>query len=190
MESQATFNPEKRTAVVTGAAQGIGRRTAEMLAERGYRLALNDLRMPDETIRSIQSCGGEAVGHAGNVADESVIEELVRTVFKTWGNADVLVNNAGISLIAPAEKTSADDYGRVLQVSFVAPFFFFSSRRRHTRLQGDWSSDVCSSDLVRISQTTGSNSAERLLNSVAKWSAIRLRRAWSGIDLMMPATTS
>src|SRR5438067_13441392 len=122
MESQATFNPEKRTAVVTGAAQGIGRRTAEMLAERGYRLALNDLRMPDETIRSIQSCGGEAVGHAGNVADESVIEELVRTVFKTWGNADVLVNNAGISLIAPAEKTSADDYRRVLEVNLVAPF--------------------------------------------------------------------
>src|SRR5256885_4085576 len=122
MESQATFNPEKRTAVVTGAAQGIGRRTAEMLAERGYRLALNDLRMPDETIRSIQSCGGEAVGHAGNVADESVIEELVRTVFKACGNADVLVNNAGISLIAPAEKTSADDYRRVLEVNLVAPF--------------------------------------------------------------------
>src|SRR5438067_10205088 len=122
MESQATFNPEKRTAVVTGAAQGIGRRTAEMLAERGYRLALNDLRMPDETIRTIQSCGGEAIGHAGNVADESVVEELVRTVFKAWGNADVLVNNAGISLIAPAEKTSADDYRRVLEVNLVAPF--------------------------------------------------------------------
>src|SRR5438045_3304726 len=122
MESQATFNPEKRTAVVTGAAQGIGRRTAEMLAERGYRLALNDLRMPDETIRSIQSCGGEAIGYAGNVADESVVEELVHTVFEAWGNADVLVNNAGISLIAPAEKTSADDYRRVLEVNLVAPF--------------------------------------------------------------------
>ena len=56
------MDPEKQVAVVTGAAQGIGRRTAEALAERGYRLALNDLRMPDEIIRSIQSRGGQAIG--------------------------------------------------------------------------------------------------------------------------------
>lgn len=116
------MNPEKRTAVITGAAQGIGRRTAEVLAERGFRVALNDLRTPDETTRAIQSGGGEAIAHVGNIADESVVEELVRTVFDTWGRADVLVNNAGISLIAPAEKTSASDYRRVLEVNLVAPF--------------------------------------------------------------------
>src|SRR5215469_4408298 len=80
---------EKPTAVITGTAQGIGRRTAEVLAERGFRVALNDLRMPDETLRSIQSRGGEAIAHVGNVADESVVEELVRTVFEAWGRADV-----------------------------------------------------------------------------------------------------
>ena len=113
---------DKPTAVITGAAQGIGRRTAEVLAERGYRVALNDLRMPDETVRSIHSRGGEASAHVGNVADESVVEELVRAVFEAWGRTDVLVNNAGISLIAPAEKTSASDYRRVLEVNLVAPF--------------------------------------------------------------------
>src|SRR5215813_1715967 len=111
---------EKPTAVVTGTAQGIGRRTAELLAERGYRVALNDLRMPDETLRSIQSRGGEAMSHVGNIVDESIVEELVRAVFEAWGRADVLVNNAGISLIAPAEKTSASDYRRVLEVNLVA----------------------------------------------------------------------
>src|SRR5438105_11830199 len=99
MESQATFNPEKRTAVVTGAAQGIGRRTAELLAERGYRLALNDLRMPEETIRSIQSRGGEALGHAGNIANAAIVDQFVRRVYDAWGRTDILVNNAGISLI-------------------------------------------------------------------------------------------
>jgi NAD(P)-dependent dehydrogenase (short-subunit alcohol dehydrogenase family) len=108
--------------VITGAAQGIGRRTAEVLGERGYRLALNDLRMPDEAIRSIQSLGGEAIGHVGNIADESVVDALVRTVYTTWGRADVLVNNAGISLISPAETTSLGDYRRVLEVNLVAPF--------------------------------------------------------------------
>ena len=113
---------EKPVAAITGAAQGIGRRTAEILAERGYRLAVNDLRMPDETIRSVRSRGGEAIGHAGNIADESVVEEFARSVDGAWGRADVLVNNAGISFIAPAETISGADYRRVLEVNLVAPF--------------------------------------------------------------------
>jgi len=113
---------EKRVAAITGAAQGIGRRTAEALAERGYCLALNDLRMPHETIQSIQSRGGEAIGFAGNIADESVVDEFVRGSYDAWGQTDVLINNAGISFIAAAEATSGNDYRRVLEVNLVAPF--------------------------------------------------------------------
>lgn len=113
---------DRRTAIVTGSARGIGRRTAELLAERGFRLALNDLRVPDDTVRSIRSRGGEVLAHAGSVADESSVEELVRQVYDTWGRADVLVNNAGISLIAPAESTSPGDFRRVLEVNLVGPF--------------------------------------------------------------------
>ena len=113
---------QKRVAAITGAAQGIGRRTAEVLAERGYRVALNDLRLPNETIRSIESKGGEAIGNAGNIADESAVEDFVGAVYSAWKRADVLVNNAGISFIAPAESTTAADYRRVLDVNLVAPF--------------------------------------------------------------------
>ncbi|MGH9735730.1 MAG: SDR family NAD(P)-dependent oxidoreductase [Candidatus Acidiferrales bacterium] len=113
---------EKRSAVVTGAAQGIGRRVAEVLAQRGYRVALSDLRAPDETVHSIRSIGGETLACVGNVADESVVDGFVRTVRQTWGRTDVLVNNAGVSLIVPAEATSAADYRRVLDVNLVAPF--------------------------------------------------------------------
>ena len=116
------MSKEKRVAVVTGAAQGIGRRTAEFLAERGYRLALNDLRNPDETIRSIESRGGEAMVFVGTVTDESFVEEFARRVYDIWGRADVLVNNAGISLISPAEETPAADYRRVLEINLVGPF--------------------------------------------------------------------
>jgi NAD(P)-dependent dehydrogenase (short-subunit alcohol dehydrogenase family) len=113
---------EKPVAAITGAAQGIGRRLAEVLAGRGYRVALNDLRMPDATIRSIQSHGGEAIGFAGNIADESTVEGFVRYVYGVWGRTDVLVNNAGISFISPAESISGEDYRRVLDVNLVAPF--------------------------------------------------------------------
>jgi NAD(P)-dependent dehydrogenase (short-subunit alcohol dehydrogenase family) len=113
---------EKRVAVVTGGAQGIGRRTGELLSERGFRLTLIDLRTANETIRAIEERGGEALGFTGDIADEAVVEEFAREVFTRFGRTDVLVNNAGISLISPAEKTSAQDYRRVLEVNLVAPF--------------------------------------------------------------------
>lgn len=116
------MNQEKRVAVVTGAAQGIGRRVAEVLSGRGYWLALNDLRTPAETIPSIQSAGGGAIAHVGNVADQSVVEAFARSVYDTWGRTDVLVKNAGVSFISPAETTSEADDRRVLDVNLVAPF--------------------------------------------------------------------
>jgi NAD(P)-dependent dehydrogenase (short-subunit alcohol dehydrogenase family) len=116
------LNQEKRTAAITGAARGIGRRVAEVLAERGYRVALNDLHAPDEALASIRSRGGEAIGYVGDVTDESAAEGFARAVIDAWGRADILVNNAGISHIAPAEETQAEDYRRVLEVNLVAPF--------------------------------------------------------------------
>ncbi|HWC20554.1 MAG TPA: SDR family oxidoreductase [Terriglobales bacterium] len=111
-----------RVAVVTGAAQGIGRRAAEVLAERSYRVALSDLRTPDQTLRFMESRGREAISHVGDITDEAVVEELAAKVCDRWGRADVLVNNAGISFITPAENVSAKDYRRVLEVNLVAPF--------------------------------------------------------------------
>ena len=118
---------EQRVAVVTGAAQGIGRRTAELLAERGYRLALIDLRESAATVQTIESGGGQALALIGNVIDESFVAHCARRVLDAWGRVDVLVNNAGISHIAPAEQTSAADYRRVLEVNLVAPFLLAKS---------------------------------------------------------------
>lgn len=121
-EGELEQTNQLQVAVVTGATQGIGRKTAEVLAERGYRLVLSDLETPRDTLRSIQSRGTEAFSHVGDIADESVVEELVKKVYGRWDRTDVLVNNAGISFISPAEKTSAKDYRRVLEVNLVAPF--------------------------------------------------------------------
>ena len=116
------MSQEKRTAAVTGAGQGIGRRTAEVLVERGYRVALMDLRAPEETLQAIRSRGGEAISCVGDVSDESKVEEFAQRAWDAWGRADVLVNNAGIALITAAEETSAEDFRRVLEVNLLAPF--------------------------------------------------------------------
>jgi NAD(P)-dependent dehydrogenase (short-subunit alcohol dehydrogenase family) len=112
----------KRVAVVSGGSQGIGRRTAELFAERGYRVAIIDLREPVETVAAIEASGGEAFGYAADVTDEAAVADFARRVFDGYGRADVLVNNAGISLIVAAEETSAEEYRRVLEVNLVAPF--------------------------------------------------------------------
>jgi NAD(P)-dependent dehydrogenase (short-subunit alcohol dehydrogenase family) len=111
-----------KVAIVTGAAQGIGRRTAEVLAGRGYALALSDLRSPIETLRAIQKRAAEAFEFVGDISDEGVVSRFAAAVRERWGRADVLVNNAGISFIAPAEAVSAAQFRRVLEINLVAPF--------------------------------------------------------------------
>ena len=65
-------NAETRPiAVITGAAQGIGRRTAETLAERGYRLALNDLHEPDELLAALALPAADVLTVLGDISDEA-----------------------------------------------------------------------------------------------------------------------
>jgi NAD(P)-dependent dehydrogenase (short-subunit alcohol dehydrogenase family) len=113
---------EAGAAVVTGGAQGIGRRTAELLSQRGYRVAIIDLHPPTDTLNAITALGHNAIGYAGDIADENTVNRFAQHVYDTFGRADVLVNNAGISLISPAEQTTAADYRRVMEVNLVAPF--------------------------------------------------------------------
>ncbi|HEX4286093.1 MAG TPA: SDR family oxidoreductase [Terracidiphilus sp.] len=112
----------KRVAVITGGAQGIGRRTAELLASRAYAVGLIDLRESNATLKAIEAAGGEAYGYAGDITSEGSVVEFAQHVFDRFGRVDVLVNNAGISHIAPAEETSFADYRRVLEVNLAAPF--------------------------------------------------------------------
>jgi NAD(P)-dependent dehydrogenase (short-subunit alcohol dehydrogenase family) len=107
---------EKRVAVITGAAQGIGRATAKRLNAQGWALALVDLQDLD------LGTNGDAAAFVGDITDEGFISRLVSGVQDRFGRADALVNNAGISMIRPALETGVDDYRRVLEVNLVAPF--------------------------------------------------------------------
>ena len=111
-----------KVALVTGAAQGIGRRTAEVLAQHGFSLALNDLRPPAETTAQTRSHGVEVTDIVGDVSDESAVAKMADSVMTKYGRIDVLVNNAGISSITPAEEITAAEWRRVMDVNLLGPF--------------------------------------------------------------------
>jgi NAD(P)-dependent dehydrogenase (short-subunit alcohol dehydrogenase family) len=107
---------QSRVAVVTGAAQGIGRRVAEVLAADGFVLALLDRAPvtgfdPHRTLEFV-----------GDVSDPEVASTVAATVHERFGAADVLVNNAGVACVAPAEETTPAMWQRVLDVNLTGPF--------------------------------------------------------------------
>jgi NAD(P)-dependent dehydrogenase (short-subunit alcohol dehydrogenase family) len=116
------LNAQPPVAVVTGAARGIGRVVALTLAERGYRVAANDLAEPEATLREMRDAGATVLALPGDVSDEEAVRGMVRTVVDGFERVDVLVNNAGVSLITPAEKTTVSDWRRVLEVNLTGPF--------------------------------------------------------------------
>jgi NAD(P)-dependent dehydrogenase (short-subunit alcohol dehydrogenase family) len=111
-----------KVAVVTGAARGIGRRVAEVLGDAGFALVLTDLRAATGTVAAMRRRGHEALDVPGDVSVEADVTALARQVRERFGRADVLVNNAGIALIQPAETTSTDQWRRVLDVNLTGPF--------------------------------------------------------------------
>ena len=111
-----------KIAIVTGAAQGIGRHTAEVLAGAGYALLLMDLQACAATVAAVESIGSEVEEVMGDISSDAVVERAVEVVRSRWGRADVLVNNAGISFIASAETTEGRAFRRVLEVNLLAPF--------------------------------------------------------------------
>jgi len=169
---------QARVAVVTGAARGIGRKVALVLAERGYALAANDLSAPEETLGELERVGAEALAIPGDVSDETTVREMVRGVMEGFGHVDVLVNNAGISAIVPAEQTPLADWNRTLAVNLTGPFLM--SREFGKEMLGQQSGSV-----VNISSVAGLlGIADRAAYNASKHGLIGLTRTlaaeWGG----------
>ncbi len=167
-----------RIAIVTGAAQGIGRRTAELLAERGYGLVLNDLRPASETLRAVHGLEADVLEVLGDISDEGVVGGIAVAARERWGRTDVLVNNAGISFIKPAEMLSAAEYRRVLEINLVAPFLLAKAFGTMMLAQGTGS-------IVNVASVAGLvGVADRAAYNASKHGLIGLTRTlaaeWGG----------
>jgi 2-dehydro-3-deoxy-L-rhamnonate dehydrogenase (NAD+) len=112
-----------RTALVTGAARGIGLAIARRLAADGARVAVLDLdRAGAET--AAKTLGPEALALTGDVTRSAEVDEAVVAVVRRWGRLDVLVNNAGITGRSfPIWELSDEDWTRVIDVDLASVFY-------------------------------------------------------------------
>ena len=109
------------TVVVTGSAQGVGLATASLLA-RSARVILLDIQPVDVQVARLRSAGAEAAGVSGDISSEAFVRQAAQWIHSEFGPVEGLVNNAGISLITPAEHTSAAQWQRVMDVNLFGPF--------------------------------------------------------------------
>ncbi|OUS15676.1 hypothetical protein A9Q88_10375 [Gammaproteobacteria bacterium 50_400_T64] len=113
-----------KVALVTGASRGIGRAIAIALAEYDFSVACfaRDKTKLDETAALIETAGGKASVHTGDVSSDDDLQTLVDEVSALHGGIDVLVNNAGITEGAAVKDISPDRFREVLNVNLVAPW--------------------------------------------------------------------
>jgi NAD(P)-dependent dehydrogenase (short-subunit alcohol dehydrogenase family) len=121
-----------RTAIVTGAAAGLGRAEALALAARGATVVVNDIGEPKDVVEEIEAAGGQAVAVAGDVGERATADALVRAALDL-GGLDIVVNNAGVLRDKMLFSMSDDDWDTVLRVHLRGHFLLSRNAAEHWR---------------------------------------------------------
>jgi 3-oxoacyl-[acyl-carrier protein] reductase len=157
------MSDNQRTAIVTGAARGIGAAVAKRLSQDGFAVAILDL---DEaackgTVDAIESAGGKALAVGVDVADEAAVQSAVDRVATELGAPTVLVNNAGITRDNLLFKMSVDDWDAVLNVHLRGAFLMSRAAQKHM-IDAKWGR------IVNLSSTSALGNRGQVNYSAAK----------------------
>lgn len=121
---------EGKTALITGAARGIGKALAIKFAQEGANVAFTDLVIDEngkETEKEIAAYGVKAKGYASNAADFAQTKEVVAEIHKEFGSIDILVNNAGITKDGLMMRMSEQQWDAVIAVNLKSAFNFINA---------------------------------------------------------------
>jgi 3-oxoacyl-[acyl-carrier protein] reductase len=121
-----------KAAIVTGSARGIGRATAELLAEHGARVLINDLdgQVAEQTASEIS---GQTAVFGGDLTKGGVCDQLVQKAVDEFGQIDIIVNNAGYTWDGVAHKMTDEQFQAMLDIHTVVPFRIVRAAAPHLR---------------------------------------------------------
>ena len=128
-----------RVALVTGGSGGIGRAVVERLARDGQAVAVHyagNKGRADETVEAVRAAGGQAVAVGGDVADEDAMSQAFDAVTEAFGGVDVVVNTAGIMLLAPLASLDLADLDRMHRTNIRGTFVVAQQAARRLRPGG------------------------------------------------------
>lgn len=131
---------EGKVALVTGSSRGIGRAIALNLAENGANVIVNYAGSKDKAeavVQEIKALGREAMKIQADVADESAVKDMVKTITKTFGRIDILVNNAGITRDNLLMRMKTEEFDQVIETNLKGAFICTKAVTRPMMKQRD-----------------------------------------------------
>jgi 2-[hydroxy(phenyl)methyl]-succinyl-CoA dehydrogenase BbsD subunit len=113
-----------RVALVTGSASGMGKQTAQRMAENGAYVAINDIDRAkvDSTVAEFEAAGLKVIGVTADISRRDAVEAMVRQVIEVYGRIDILINNAGLEKAGPLRKLSDADWDLTVNVNLKGAF--------------------------------------------------------------------
>ena len=127
-----------KVAYITGSASGIGKEIAIMFAQEGAKIVIADLNQAaaDATAAEIKASGGQAIGVAVDVTNESQVNASVEAGAAAFGGIDILISNAGIQIIHPVEEFEFAEWKKMLAIHLDGAFLTTKACLKHMYAQG------------------------------------------------------
>lgn len=124
MEIGGSFNLKGKTALVTGAAQGLGREIALALAQSGASLVLSDIQSPDDTAAAVEETGVPWIAVQADITDEDQVKAMAERSAAQWSKVDILINNAGVSQLnhTATEDLSKTEWDTIIGINLTGTF--------------------------------------------------------------------
>jgi 3-hydroxybutyrate dehydrogenase len=122
-----------KTALITGAASGIGKAIAETYAAAGAKIAIADLNQAgaDAAAAEIKAKGGQAIGIAMDVSDEKAVETGTDLAAKTFGTIDIVISNAGIQIVKPVHEFPFADWKKMMAIHLDGGFLITKAAMKY-----------------------------------------------------------
>jgi len=157
-----------KVAVITGAAQGIGRAFAECLAAEGAQVVVTDVQDTAPAVSAINDAGGQAIGLSTDVTSNESLEEMVEAAEAAFGPIEILVNNAAVFasiVLKPFNQISEEEWDLVMRVNVRGPFQATKAVLRSMKKAGR-------GKIINISSGTALRGAPMFLHYVSSKGAI------------------